>query len=57
MKYKNVEIVRTQQGVEVEGNSLWMFNQHENVMILIANETIKMKPSISFERALKEIIT
>lgn len=50
MKYKNVEIVRTQQGVEVEGNSLWMFNQHENLMILIANETIKMKPSISFER-------
>ena len=51
MKYTNIDIVKTPQGVEVEGNSLWMFNQHENVMILIANETIKMKPSISFERA------
>ena len=50
MKYKNVEIVRTQQGVEVEGNSLWMFNQHENVMILIANETIKIKPTLCFQR-------
>ncbi|MEG0187893.1 hypothetical protein [Algoriella sp.] len=50
MKYTNIDIVKTPQGVEVEGNSLWMFNQHENVMILIANETIKIKPTLCFQR-------
>jgi hypothetical protein len=50
MKYKNIETVRTPQGIEVEGNSLWMFNQHHNLMVLITNESIKIKPTISFQR-------
>ena len=49
MKYKNIEIVKTPQGIEVEGNSLWMFNQHQNLMVLIANESIKIKPSQLFQ--------
>ncbi|WP_180906764.1 MULTISPECIES: hypothetical protein [Empedobacter] len=50
MMYINLELIRTPQGVEVEGNSLWMFNQHLNLMVLIANESIKIKPSMSFQR-------
>ncbi|GEM_PF-353321 len=50
MMYTNLELIRTPQGVEVEGNSLWKFNQHLNLMVLIANESIKIKPSMSFQR-------
>ncbi len=51
MKYTNTEVVKTAQGIEVEGNSLWIFNQYKNLMILIANESIQIKPSLSFQRA------
>ena len=50
MMYTNLELIRTPQGVEVEGNSLWKFNQHLNVMILIDNESKKIKTTVSFQR-------
>ncbi|MBS7334073.1 hypothetical protein [Faecalibacter bovis] len=51
MKYYNTNHVRSLQGVDVEGNSLWLFNHHQNLMVLLENQTITSKPNLSFQRA------
>jgi len=51
MKYLNTTDVKSMQGVDVEGNSLWIFNHHQNLMVLEDNNAITSKPNIAFQRA------
>ena len=51
MRYFNTSNVKSLQGIEIEGNSLWVFNHHKNLMILTNNHHITSKPNITFQRA------
>ncbi|WP_313384233.1 hypothetical protein [Chishuiella sp.] len=53
MEYTNLTVVKTQHGIEVEGNSVWRFNQHLNLMVLVGDESIRIKPNMFFERVIK----
>lgn len=50
MRYLNTINVKSIEGVEIEGNSLWIFNPHRNLMILTNNHNITSKPNIVFQR-------
>lgn len=51
MRYFNTIDVQSLQGVEIKGNSVWIFNHHQNLMILEENHNITSKPTMSFQRA------
>lgn len=51
MRYFNTTDVKSLQGVDVEGNSLWIFNHHQNLMVLANNHNITSKPNMTFQRA------
>lgn len=50
MRYFNTMDVQSLQGVEIKGNSLWVFNHHQNLMMLVDNYSITTKPNVSFQR-------
>ena len=50
-RYLNTIDVKSLQGVDVEGNSLWIFNHHQNLMVLEQNHNITSKPNLMFQRA------
>lgn len=50
MKYFNTINVKSLEGVEIEGNSVWVFNHHRNLMILTINHNITSKPNNAFQR-------
>ncbi|MBF0595884.1 hypothetical protein [Faecalibacter rhinopitheci] len=51
MRYYNINNIHSLQGVEIEGNSLWYFNHHQNLMVLENNNSITSKPTQIFQRA------
>lgn len=51
MRYLNTSKIQSLQGVEVEGNSIWIFNCHQNLMLLAGNHNITSKPNVAFQRA------
>jgi len=51
MRYLNTAKIQSLQGVEIEGNSIWIFNSHQNLMMLVDNRNITSKPNVAFQRA------
>lgn len=48
-KYRNLQMVKSDQGVEIDAGSLWEFNKEQNLMVLVDDDEYQTsKPSPVF---------